>query len=168
MSLTYALSKPIPNEYAHLKKSLKRSTAGYGSVLSASYFITQGADQGVSATLGAVTSYVYLSLLSDRVDTFEKSAFQKEFLAPLGAAAFEVSWNHAPFAFDFDYGATFIGFLAYKFALSTVLYETVREMMMKDGESFYDTDEGKKYTNPNDWNDEVFVKFNTDEEKIDL
>jgi len=103
-----------------------------------------------------------MSILSDRVDTFEKSAFQKEFLAPLGAAAFEVSWNNAPFAFDFDYGATFIGFLAYKFALSTVLYETVREMMMKDSESFYDTSE-KKYTDPNDWNDEVFVKFNADD-----
>ncbi len=163
MSLTYALSKPIPTEYAHLKKSLKRSTAGYGSVLSASYFITQGADQGVSATVGAIASYAYICLLSERVDNFEKSTIQKEFLAPLGAAAFEVSWNHAPFAFDFDYGATFIGFLAYKFALSTVLYETVREMMMKDSESFYDTDEGKNYTNPKDWNDEVFTEFNADE-----
>jgi|TARA_R110001599_G_scaffold101065_1_gene258699 hypothetical protein len=163
MSLTYALSKPIPTEYTRLKKTLKRSTAGYGSVLSASYFITQGADQGVSATLGAMTSYAYITLLSDRVDKFEDTAIQKEFLAPLGAAAFEVSWNHAPFAFDFDYGATFIGFLAYKFALSTVLYETVREMMMKDSESFYDTDEGKNYTNPKDWNDEVFTEFNADE-----
>ena len=167
MSTTYALSKPIPTEYTRLKTTLKKSTAGYGSVLSASYFITQGADQGVSASVGAITSYIYMSLLSDRVDKFEETTFQKEFAAPLGAAAFEVSWNNAPFAFDFDYGATFIGFLAYKFALSTVLYETVREMMMKDSESFYDTSE-KKYTDPNDWNDEVFVKFNTDEEKIDL
>jgi hypothetical protein len=52
-----------------------------------------------------------------------------------------VSWNNAPFAFDFDYGATFIGFLAYKFALSTVLYETVRKMMIEDGEAAYDTTE---------------------------
>jgi len=113
MSLTYALSKPIiqkSTEYEHLKKTLKRSTGGYGTVLSASYFITQGADQGVSATLGAVASYAYVSLLSDRVDNFENSTFQKEFLAPLGAAAFEVSWNNAPFAFDFDYGATFVDF----------------------------------------------------------
>jgi len=166
MSLTYAFSKPIPpklSEYKHLKKTLKTSTAGYGSALSASYFIAQGAEQGVSAALGAIASYAYICLLSERVDNFEKSTIQKEFLAPLGAAAFEVSWNHAPFAFDFDYGATFIGFLAYKFALSTVLYETVREMMMKDSESFYDTDEGKNYTNPKDWNDEVFTEFNADE-----
>ena len=141
MSLTYALSKPIPTEYSRLKTTLKKSTATYGTVLSASYFITQGADQGVSATIGAVASYAYVTLLSGRVDTFEKSTVQKEFLAPLSAAAFEVSWNNAPFAFDFDYGATFVGFLAYKFALSTVLYEIVRDMMIGDSEAFYDTEE---------------------------
>ena len=119
MSLVYAFAKPfVPTEYSRLKTTLKRSTAGYGSALSASYFITQGADQGVSAVLGAAASYAYVTLLSDRVDKFENSAIQKEFLAPLCAAAFEVSWNNAPFAFDFDYGATFVGFLAYKFALS--------------------------------------------------
>jgi len=57
----------------------------------------------------------------------------------LSIAAFEVSWNNAPFAFDFDYGATFVGFLAYKFAISTVLYETVRDMMISDSEAVYDT-----------------------------
>ena len=142
MSLTYAFANPVvPTEYSRIKTTLKRSTAGYGSALSASYFITQGADQGVSAALGAIASYAYVSLLSDRVDKLENSTIQKEFLAPLGAAAFEVSWNNAPFAFDFDYGATFVGFLAYKFALSTVLYETVREMMIGDSETFYDTEE---------------------------
>ena len=148
MSLTYALSKPIaPSEYTRLKTTLKKSTAAYGTALSASYFITQGADQGVSAVLGAAASYAYVTLLSDRVDKFENSAFQKEFLAPLGLAAFEVTWNNAPFAFDFDYGATFVGFLAYKFALTTVLYETVREMMIGDGEA---TDE-KEYNDLSDW-----------------
>ena len=142
MSLTYAFAKPIvPTEYKRLKTTLKTTTAGYGSALSASYFITQGAEQGVSAVLGATASYAYVSLLSDRVDKFEKSAIQKEFFAPLSLAAFEVSWNHAPFAFDFDYGASFVGFLAYKFALSTVLYETVRDMMIGDSEAFYDTEE---------------------------
>jgi len=145
MSPTYAFTKPVvPTEYSRLKTTLKKSTAGYGSALSASYFITQGADQGVSATLGAAASYAYISLLSDRVDKLEKSSFQKEFIAPLSAAAFEVSWNNAPFAFDFDYGATFVGFLAYKFAISTVLYETVRDMMISDSEAVYDTTE-KEY-----------------------
>jgi hypothetical protein len=130
---------PKPSEYVRLKSTLKKSTAGYGTALAATHFITQGAEQGVSATLGAAASYAYISLLSDRVDKLEKSSFQKEFIAPLSAAAFEVSWNNAPFAFDFDYSATFIGFLAYKFALSTVLYETVRDMLISDSEAVYDT-----------------------------
>ena len=141
MSLTLAVAKPVTGEYRRLKKTLKNSTAGYGTALATSYFITQGADQGVSAVVGALASYAYVSLLSDRVDNLETATFQKEFLAPLSAAAFEVSWNNAPFAFDFNYGATFVGFLAYKFALTTVLYETVRNMMIEDSVSTYDTTE---------------------------
>ena len=148
--LTLAVARPVSGEYRRLKKTLKNSTAGYGAALATSYFITQGADQGVSAVVGALASYAYVSLLSERVDNLEKAAFQKEFLAPLSAAAFEVSWNHAPFAFDFDYGATFVGFLAYKFALSTVLYETVRNMMIEDSVSTYDTTE-KVYNDLSDW-----------------
>ena len=153
MSLTYAINKPTPTSYGRLKKTLKNSTAGYGSALSASYFITHGAEQGVSAMLGAVASYTYVTLLSDRVDKFETSTIQKEFFAPLGAAAFEVSWNNAPFAFDFDYGATFVGFLAYKFALTSVLYETIRGMLIEDSTSIYDTTE-KQYNDLSNWNDQ--------------
>ena len=82
MSLTYAINKPTPTSYGRLKKTLKNSTAGYGSALSASYFITHGAEQGVSAMLGAVASYTYVTLLSNRVDKFETSTIQKEFIAP--------------------------------------------------------------------------------------
>jgi hypothetical protein len=52
-------------------------------------------------------------------------------------------WNKAPFAFDFDYGSTFVGFLAYKFALSTVLYETIKEMMLSDSITMYEKPEYK-------------------------
>jgi hypothetical protein len=152
--MTFTIASSNLLGYTNLKKSLKKTTAGCGSALSASYFITQGADQGVSAALGALTSYAYISLLSDRVDKFEKSAIQKEFIAPISAAAFEVSWNHAPFAFDFDYGATFVGFLAYKFALTSVLYETVRTMMIKDSQDFYEDPSEKEYTDPEDWDEQ--------------
>ena len=154
---------PGTKEYRHLKKTLRNSTAGYGSALSATYFITRGAEQGVSVTLGALASYADMNLLCDRVDNYENAKFQKEFLAPLGAAAFEVSWNNAPFAFDFDYGATFVGFLAYKFALTTVLYETVRSMMLSDSKSFYDTTP-KEYNNLDDWNEQYGeIKIEVDE-----
>ena len=82
MSYTYALPAPIlasTHDYNKLKKTLKRSTCGYGSALSVSYFITQGADQGVSVAFGALASYTYVSLLSERVDNFENSIFKKSF-----------------------------------------------------------------------------------------
>lgn len=126
--------KPV-SDYNKMKKTLKRSTAGYGAALTTTYFITQGSDQGVSAALGALSSYAYIHLLSDHVDHIEKSRFQKELLAPISAAAFEMSWNNAPFSFDFDYGSTFVGFLAYKFALSTVLYDVVRDMLIEDAKA---------------------------------
>lgn len=131
------ISKPTTTEYTKLKKTLKRTTVGYGAALSTTYFITQGSDQGLSVALGALSSYAYICLLSDHVDNIENSRFQKELLAPISAAAFEMSWNQAPFSFDFDYGSTFVGFLAYKFALSTVLYDIVRDMLIV-GEQSHD------------------------------
>ena len=157
MISTTSFAKPVvpktSGEYRRLKKSLRNSTAGYGSALATSYFITQGAEMGVSATLGGLASYAYISLLEDHVDNIENSPFQKQFLAPISAAAFEMAWNNAPFAFDFDYGATFVGFLAYKFALTTVLYEMVREMLISDSSSSYDTTE-KEYNDLSDWGEQ--------------
>lgn len=154
MISTTSFAKPVvpktSGEYRRLKKSLRNSTAGYGSALATSYFITQGAEMGVSATLGGLASYAYISLLEDHVDNIENSPFQKQFLAPISTAAFEMAWNNAPFAFDFDYGATFVGFLAYKFALTTVLYDMVREMLISDSSSSYDTSE-KEYNDLSDW-----------------
>lgn len=116
--------------YEKLKKNLKKSTLAYGSAIASSYFITQGADEGVSATLGAISSLVYMNSLSRHVDTIEESKFQKQLLVPLSTCIFETLWNRAPFGFDFDYGATFAGFLAYKMALCEVLYEVVRDILI--------------------------------------
>lgn len=145
-SLT-CLCKTVPSktmdEYNKLKRKLKTSTVQYGSIISASYFATQGAETGVSAVVGAATSFVYITLLEDHVDHIETSLFQKQFIPPIVAVTFEMLWNKAPFAFDFDYGSTFVGFLAYKFALSTVLYETVKEMMLSDSRTMYEKPEYK-------------------------
>lgn len=119
-------------DYDKLKKRINRATLGYGGALTSMYFITHGAEQGVSSTIGVATSFAYIALLEQHVDNIEKSAFQKQLLAPIGTAMFETLWNSAPFAFDFDYGATFVGFLAYKVALLTVVYDEVRNMMMSD------------------------------------
>jgi hypothetical protein len=121
---------PPKNDYEKLKRKINNTTLGYGTAITSMYFITHGAEEGVSATLGVVSSLAYIRLLAKRVDTIETSSpFQKQLFAPVGTAIFETMWNHAPFAFDFDYGATFVGFLAYKFALLSVIYEEVREMI---------------------------------------
>jgi hypothetical protein len=128
-----ATSEP-KTDYDKLKKSINRATLGYGSALTSMYFITQGAEQGVSSTLGVATSFAYIALLERHVDNIERSPFQKQLLAPIGTAVFETVWNSAPFAFDFDYGATFVGFLAYKVALLSVVYDEVRHMLLSDDE----------------------------------
>ena len=126
---------PPKNDYEKLKRKINQTTLGYGTAITSMYFITHGAEEGVSATLGVVSSLAYIRLLAKRVDTIETSSpFQKQLFAPVGTAIFETVWNHAPFAFDFDYGATFVGFLAYKFALLSVIYEEVREMIKSDEE----------------------------------
>ena len=118
-------------DYEKLKTKIRRTTLGYGTALSSVYFITHGAEEGVSATLGVASSLAYIGLLTQRVYNIEKSSlFQKQLLAPVGTAIFETMWNNAPFAFDFDYGATLMGFLAYKVALLTVVYEEVRKMLI--------------------------------------
>ena len=151
LALSATLKPPVVDKtgYDKLKTKLRRSTIGYGTAIASSYFITQGASEGVSATLGAVTSLTYLNTLSKHVDEIENSPFQKQILVPVGAAIFESMWNHAPFSFDFDYGATFVGFLAYKFALTNVLYDVVREMLIEDSDNFYNTEE-KEYIDYDD------------------
>ena len=128
-----ATSEP-KTDYGKLKKRINRATLGYGSALTTMYFITQGAEQGVSASLGVLSSFVYISLLERHVDNIEKSLFQKQLFAPIGTAVFEAMWNSAPFAFDFDYGATFVGFLAYKVALLSVVYDEVKRMLGSEDE----------------------------------
>ena len=137
MSVVWSIHNHVVNaraqktDYEKLKSKINRTTLGYGTTLASTYFITQGAAEGVSATLGVLSSLTYIGLLTQRVDNIEKSSpFQKQLLVPVGTAIFETMWNNAPFGFDFDYGATLMGFLAYKVALLTVVYEEVRKMLL--------------------------------------
>ena len=127
---------PPKSDYEKLKRNINQTTLKYGTVLTSTYFITQGAAEGVSTALGVASSMAYINLLENHVDNIEKSPFQKQLLAPIGVAVFETMWNNAPFGFDFDYGATFVGFLAYKVALLTVIYEEVARMMIGSDESY--------------------------------
>jgi len=132
---------PPKSDYEKLKRKINRTTFAYGTALTSTYFITQGAPEGVSAALGVASSLSYISLLQNHVDNIEKSPFQKQLLAPVATAVFETMWNNAPFGFDFDYGATLVGFLAYKLALLTVVYEEVSRMMLDSRDSTLESKE---------------------------
>lgn len=74
MSYILASSKPVIKptaDYEKLKTKLRNSTTGYGTAIVASYFITQGAAEGVSATVGVASSLAYLSSLTKYVDELE-------------------------------------------------------------------------------------------------
>jgi hypothetical protein len=124
-----------PTTYSSLKKRIKKSTFQYGFALTSGYFVCKGAEEGVSAMLGTVSSMVYLNTLTRRVDNIENSSpFPNELLVPVGTFMFEAVWNQAPFAFDFDYTATLLGFLVYKGALLNLLYDVVVEMLQPEDE----------------------------------
>jgi hypothetical protein len=147
MSISWAIHNHIvkanapKTEYQKLKSKINKTTFTYGTALTSTYFITQGADQGVSAALGVASSLGYINLLSNRVDNIDKPSFQTQLLVPIGTAVFETMWNNAPFGFDFDYGATLMGFLAYKVALLTVIYEEVRKMLISTNDITFESKE---------------------------
>jgi hypothetical protein len=147
MSISWAIHNHIvqaigpKTEYQKLKSKINKTTFTYGTALTSTYFITQGADEGVSAALGVASSLGYINLLSNRVDNIEKPSFQTQLLVPIGTAVFETMWNNAPFGFDFDYGATLMGFLAYKVALLTVIYEEVRKMLISTNDITFESKE---------------------------
>ena len=120
------------SNYKKLKKRVLSSTFAYGTSITTLYFIAYGAEEGVSAALGFASSLGYIHLLTRTVDRIEKLPFQPQLLVPVGTGLFESLWNNAPFPFDFDYGATFVGFLAYKFAVLTVVFEEVTKMLEGD------------------------------------
>ena len=118
----------VPNTYPKLKTKLKKTTIVYGAGISTSILLAKGIEPGVSASLGSLSSYGYLYLLQGYVDNFETST-QKQLLIPLATALFEKVWNMGH-DFQFDYGYTLMGFLAYKFALTSLLYETIIDIWL--------------------------------------
>lgn len=123
---------PIKATYKDTKEKLKKHTLQYGLALTSAYFICRGAEEGVSAMLGSVSSVVYLNMLSKNVDDIEKRILPLELAVPISVAMFEKIWNEAPFAFDFDYEATLFGFLVYKGALLNILYDIIKDMLLSE------------------------------------
>jgi hypothetical protein len=120
-------SKSI-SEYETIKNRLKYNTLQFGSVYIGYNFIGHEPIDGLSATLGVLSSYGYVTLLSNYVDTIELgSIFPKQFLPPIFVAAFESAWNSNPEApFYFNCSVSLFGFFVYKLALLTLSYNIVK------------------------------------------
>lgn len=116
-------------EYTKLKKTITKTTIIYGSTLTMSYFIGQGPESGISYALGLGASVSYLNTLYSRVDNIEKTGLEMPILFPLSLALTETAWNHTPIPFKFDYEATLFGFLTYKLALLTILFNEVQKIL---------------------------------------
>lgn len=116
--------------YQTLKKKLKRNTLLAGSGLVACNTVTGSSLAGIATGLGVATSFTYLSLLCNHVDKIEDSdSFQKHIAVPVTVAVFETWWNHHFPEYTLNQGYTLVGFLSYQFAVLTILYDTVREML---------------------------------------
>ena len=109
--------------YPTLKNKLRKNTLALNGVFTTYYACTGGEPAAVSALIGAAASMAYLSVLSRNVETldFTKSGV----LVPLAVALVE---KVAPY--DFSYEATLVTFLSYQFAVVSLLYDEVRDIML--------------------------------------
>lgn len=117
------------SEYESIKNRLKHNTLQFGSVYIGYNFIGHEPIDGLSACLGVLSSYGYITLLSNHVDTIEKgNIFPKQFLPPICIAAFESIWNsNTEVPFHFNCSVSLFGFFVYKIALLTLSYNIVKE-----------------------------------------
>lgn len=123
-------AKPPPKTYHEIKSTLKRDTLACGIGLSAFHSTLNGVAGGASSIVGTAASVAYVDMLGRYVDRIgiEDRPSQKQLLAPMSAAVFEVACNNTEFLpFDFNYTETLICFLSYKIALFLMAYRSLNE-----------------------------------------
>ena len=125
-------------EYEQVKSKIRKTTLQYGVAVSTYHFIFHTPIDGVSATLGTITSCIYVDSLSSYVDNIEKvPGLNKRLLLPTCLALAESLWNTSELPFDFNMGANLFGFLAYKMAF----YQIVAEEILMYREELSDIDQ---------------------------
>lgn len=121
-------AKPPPKTYHEIKSTLKRDTLACGIGLSAFHLTLNGVAGGASSIVGTAASVAYVDMLGRYVDRIEDRPSQKQLLAPMSAAVFEVACNNTELLpFDFNYTETLICFLSYKIALFLMAYRSLNE-----------------------------------------
>jgi len=128
-------TKPDTNDarrlsYPQLKKQLCSNTIKTGIVLSSYYFFNDF-DKGLSMTIGATASTIYIYSLCNYVDKITEKPSNFQLLVPLGTNMLEYIINTSQDQVHLDYLTTFIGFMSYKIAILTVLLDEI-SIMIKD------------------------------------
>lgn len=118
--------------YPQLKKQLCSNTMKTGAVLSAYYFINEGLDKGLSMTIGATASSLYMYLLCNYVDKINEKPSNYQLFVPIGANVLEYIINTSQDTVHLDYLVTFGGFISYKIALLYVLLDEIVMMLNDD------------------------------------
>ena len=155
--------------YPQLKKQLCSNTVKTGIVLSSYYFYNEGFDKGISMSIGATASTLYMYLLCNFVDKITEKPSNFQLLVPLGTNMLEYIINASQDRVHLDYLTTFIGFLSYKMAILTVLFDEV-SMMIKDDLIEHNEEQMKiiKMMKINDdIEEDVDEKINKDKNKIE-
>lgn len=116
--------------YPQLKKQLCSNTIKTGIVLSSYYFFNDF-DKGLSMTIGATASTIYIYSLCNYVDKITEKPSNFQLLVPLGTNMLEYIINTSQDQVHLDYLTTFIGFVSYKMAILTVLLDEI-SIMIKD------------------------------------
>ena len=152
------------SEYAELKQTLLKTTALYGTGLTAYCTLGYGLANGLSAALGTAGGVAYLLMLQRYVDDLEakegwedelytrnlvyepvtdvfgmiggafgkvgqvysQALLQKRLLVPCAVAAFASGFNALDLPFDFNYGPVLLGFVTYKAAVLSIMYDDVK------------------------------------------
>ena len=117
--------------YPQLKKQLCSNTIKTGIVLSSYYFCNEGFDKGISMSIGATASSLYMYLLCNYVDKITEKPSNFQLLVPLGYNMLEYIINTSQDQVHLDFLTTFVGFMSYKIAIFTILIDEV-SIMIKD------------------------------------
>lgn len=117
--------------YPQLKKQLCSNTIKTGLILSSYYFYNEGFDKGISMSIGATASTLYMYSLCNYVDKITEKPSNLQLLVPLGTNMLEYIINASQDQVHLDYLITFVGFMSYKIAVLTVLLDEI-SIMIKD------------------------------------
>ena len=121
--------------YITLKNKLLTNTIKNGTCLTAFYFLNDTIDNTVSISIGALSSYMYVKLLTKYVDDIHGSNRKPyQLFVPFGYTVFEYLFNNVQNQIHLDFLTTCVGFFSYKIAVFFILIDEIAYMIKDDAD----------------------------------